>query len=1705
MKKIYSIISIILAALLLLSALSSCGAADNLQNEETTEAAESQSDTAKPSVNTENNTDDGTKNTDSANTDIINTEATDTEATDTEATDTEATDTEAADTETTERETASPVIENANALANGVNAYFEQGTNRNNFIIENQNMLLNYAVSPFSSQTVSYIKNPSGNIYIEDTFDVFVTMEGGKTFYASKTEKPTTSNLYRFGYYMYEVRFEEQNFNNGIDINDSFTLDINPEATKEVTARYSKTDNILNIRIEAPTVEGSADPYIEFKKKSYSADSYKFIAVTIKSDAKTTRSGAIYFQAEGSTKFSSNCAPFYMTPDGEYHTYLIPLSSKSDYTGSISNLRLDIDGKKGEMFYLKEIKIIDGDDGNPPNLSLNRSFFTYSDKMHHVAQVVAHSEVNGIAEIGMITRIKADTVAAIVVKDKATAFHYSIDDVDWDSAEYVGFDIKNAGIFGYIIPKDNTSGKLKVTLEDGYYVIIQSRTPEGGTIIPSVESTRNANDFYMGQRIYTDSTHDFSAFLHEAYCERNPLEIKRFNINEDQSIGDAAFVGYDALRGAYKFTLMGARGFLTPQIQSPNKHYNVSFMVKGDDRDRKLYIYTSTTSGNLECAVILDGNKMLLPIPVEVGKNFDEGATGEGNIYNLDDAPYGEAIFPIILAKDERASYTVVHLYQNWGNFPLKQISWIQYHAPYYHLSTGTTETNCIMPYYSTKAGKASLQMLPDHRAWSAPLWEGDPQHTSGGSHTMLSYTNADGKYYSSDNTINVIGAYGPTYADVTMYHYSDDGKIKYSINHMEMPQTDENRGYYEFKYEVLEDLTIKNFKNDFSFYSVTDNNGTGRYTKFGYLNKSGECTVTGVNVTQNPVYYVLGNDCPYFDYFDMVDYPADDPQGYVNVSFLIYNSEIIINGEKSNVPFVVKEFEQRAYLSLDLTEVTLHKGDTITINAIIMPWGSQESEYPESAPDYNVRDVRENTLRNPVKATPVENCETIQSVYIPKIRSTDGKSATFTLSGGHNNIAVRVYGFDKLTAPKLYEKIGEDWVEIILSSSASPDKMGNYQYYDGYNVYYEGNGEYSYSFVVTMDNGAPRTFKLDASTDFKKWPTITSGSPDLLDFFLDPIEISQVIRYPEQFSSISMEYEEFDFIRFGGNANHKELNESYFYAYENGTTSTGGILAFKYRLPKENPDKISDIEFFISTVNDEAKDYSDFYKAADALIADGEWHVLIIDIASFGKPTFADNGSGKYDVMYIRVDPFNSNVSIDTKFDIAYIGFTNSYEEIYKLCSDMEFVTVCKNSSTNVFNVDPKTGEAIGGSGSEAPPESNGEINLLLTPDKIDSAIEDRYQFAKIEIGKDGNVDFISFYGNSHNASLTESYLMAYKGGTVVSGSYLVMKYRLPTTNTKIVEGFEFYTSTVNSSATGSDSYWVTSGIINDGNWHVIVIDLASFNKSTFASDGNGNYIAKYLRFDPFNGVFSKDDRIDVAYIGLSDSLQDIIELNKDLETITLCKTNYSNVIIYNTATGKPAGNVIDPPTSVKLFFSGESLVNKAKSDRARDISASLSDDRTYVTLTPKNGAAESYILFYDNTSASQALGQYMFIKYRTEVSGDRFEVYAGTNSYYPADSSKVTLNTSEKGYVNDGEWHLLIVDLSILAGYNENATDGKYYPMHLRFDITNIVHSNDGASVDVGYFGVGSDLSDILSIEDELGTAYIYNAEGLSTITIS
>ena len=1443
------LISFLLLCSMCLGVLTACTPGSGTGND-TTDSKEQTTDKIESSETSSEAKTEGSSDETAGNTETASTETSETE------TDKVIQNTEADTTPKLEGEYAL-LIENADNLKNTITSYFTNAA-REYYHVQNQNMNFNYILTEKEDQLLT-LTNKQGKTYVDSSMDVYIKMNSGKTYYASGSHSPATANLYRYGYYYYDVHFYNQDFVNNVTVKDEMPIKLALFKSAHSMSIPKVKNNVLTT-----TIEHASDP--NFYTTAVKVPTAKYNALRITMKVTSTSTCNLFFVAGSHASFSEEQRiDFFPIADGEFHTYTIQLNADTliDYTGNITQLRLDFNGEVGEQIEISEITALQTDNDGAPNIVMDRNLHVYSDKMHQVIRLFALKDTTGIDEVGMITKIAADKVQKLIVKDK-NGTHTSVENVDWASAEYIGFDIKGTGIFGYILPLDKDSGKMTVALADGNYVITQYTTPKDGTILApipassnqdkvvtsfqgvSTESYHSVNEFNFGQRIYTDASHDFTAFLHEAYCERNPLTSENITIDKEKT-PKATFDGYDSLRGIYCFTVPDTASFYSAYYNHPNKHCQVSFSITGDDKDRDIYVLAYAFTTSLECAAVLDKNDMMLPVPLEVSKNFSNEF--EEPVFAWGDIRYGEARIPMVIEAGKTQELSIVHLYQNWGNYPLKQISSIQFFAPYYHLSTGCTETNCISSYYVH--GK-DLQMLPDHRAMSAPIWAVDPQHTYAGNHSYLQYTDANGNYYATEDIVNIIDVAGPVYADIELTYLSDDGKIKATYTHMEFPQVDENRTYYEMEYEVLEDVSFKNFAKDFSFYAVRSINNN--YRRVGYLNESNQPTIVEAAVDNEEHLYKLGDVYPYFDMFYVPDF--DD---YANVSFMVRFSEFVIGGKKVDPGFVIIEKAGQTRLSLDLAEVTLKKGDHFTIHAIIMPWGSQETDYTAAQPDQNVLNVRQDSIIDPLKATAVADAEIIDSVWLPRIKTTNGKSAEFTISGGENNVAFRVYGFKTLTAPKLYEKVNSEWKLIDVSSLNNPDKEGNAHAYDGYSVHYDGDGTFSYTFLTTLKGNESKTFKVTADEAFAGWPKqelpITEGS----DVYFNYKELTN----PANSTHIPYELNQKEgYIRLFGDGKDVEKWLTLDVAAEK---ATGKYAVIKYRVGKNNDTDLSHFQIYTGTKSDTIIGAGDWLCAYDVK-KDGEWHVMAIDISAFTLPEFAPNADGSYTVKYFRFDIFNAMMSESSYIDVAYIALCDTIDEVVSFNKDILAIDLVEeeNGSKRLFTA----------SGTTEATDAD-LLNLYIDAEALNKA--GAPAAIKRELLEEDGTEFLRYWGDGASG---ESYSTIYGGGNKITGHYMVMKYRIPTTNKENVDNsyVEFFTSTTESDPKGPgdlSDFAPTIGqnlLIKDGEWHILVIDLLSYSTiKTFTPDANGDYRAKFIRFDFFNGQpMSTESYMDVAYVGM-------------------------------------------------------------------------------------------------------------------------------------------------------------------------------------------------------------------------------------------
>ncbi len=184
----------------------------------------------------------------------------------------------------------------------------------------------------------------------------------------------------------------------------------------------------------------------------------------------------------------------------------------------------------------------------------------------------------------------------------------------------------------------------------------------------------------------------------------------------------------------------------------------------------------------------------------------------------------------------------------------------------------------------------------------------------------------------------------------------------------------------------------------------------------------------------------------------------------------------------------------------------------------------------------------------------------------------------------------------------------------------------------------------------------------------------------------------------------------------------------------------------------------------------------------------------------------------------------------------------------------------------------------------------TNTAINLEMTPDDIVNLIEAEPNDRLIRVEKgatklmDETEDFeYASVKVLKNTETTEFYFYPlYSGNTdIETGQYFIMKYRLPEGMSSATE-WRLYAGTSTVGADEKGRCLQTGNVFIDGDWHIVVIDLAATarDKSYVAKDADGNYTLDHVRLGLVDraaiaeGEETGFHAFDIAYIGLCDDM---------------------------------------------------------------------------------------------------------------------------------------------------------------------------------------------------------------------------------------
>lgn len=696
--------------------------------------------------------------------------------------------------------------------------------------------------------------------------------------------------------------------------------------------------------------------------------------------------------------------------------------------------------KLGYYYYETNVRDFDMSDFGY-DVMLEKKFHTFSDDLRSQFRIVAQG-TSSVDAIGVELKLVKTTVEKFEIFDgTSTTTSLTNSSYTGDKVQYIAFDIKDAGTFGLVF-----YGGAKVSLtDDGRHLILRQET------INSAGKLIYGQDLEVYNRIYNDETHSFDGIKAANKLEQDPYTNK--DISVDTSVDNASFVGYNPVRGVYQFHINGMN-FNTSYYSTPDKKFYEKITVKNRD-DRSVYFYVNSDYP-LEASMVIDENEMQIPVPTQVMKNF--GHENEEPIYETGDPFYGDVIIPYLARNGKTSKFSIVNVMQNWGNFPLKQLSSISYFISYYHLSTGVTETNCIAPYYSLSAYYNRFNygwILPDFRGPSGEIWGADPQYNSVGIMCLPRFMErANLPNYQSAK----INSSGLTYADIEYSYLLDDGDISFTLRHVETPQVDESRTKYRLSLDVLKDNTTLS-PEDFSFFSCSSRNTNFR--KYAYLNEKGEKAVIDSPKKESKAIHNLQNQKSYFTMYDKDNATLEDN----NFGLLVSKSKL--NGEDLPLAMYASygELQKRQdYLALTTQEeMTLKKGDHIELDVILLPYGDEGKM--EEVGD-NIEKVYADSIIDPFKASNINGANNNDGPII-EVEAKDNVSDAYFVGGAMKdysvNQTIKCTGFNKLAKPII--KKGTELKEYNYTKTVP---------FEGYTVSYE-NGKFDYSFVIKKENATER------------------------------------------------------------------------------------------------------------------------------------------------------------------------------------------------------------------------------------------------------------------------------------------------------------------------------------------------------------------------------------------------------------------------------------------------------------------------------------------------------------------------------------------------------------------------------------------------------------------------------------------------------
>ena len=503
------------------------------------------------------------------------------------------------------------------------------------------------------------------------------------------------------------------------------------------------------------------------------------------------------------------------------------------------------------------------------------------------------------------------------------------------------------------------------------------------------------------------------------------------------------WLGYDAPSGLYLVDSIaqGSAYSFNTAYDNPLRRQSVPIRIQAGDRARHLTVRAASRAGILPATVLADDNGFMLPTPILSCKNF------AGEREEPDDSAFGEAYFPVDVPANTTHSFQILHVFQNWGNHMLQQVTSIRFFHIYWHLSQGVSETTCFtIPWM--RMNDAYVR-VPDYRPYSGPFWPGQPQHDCRQWPGLLQYR-ADGKDVHAVYEKTVFESIAPCMARFTMHFRTSDDAARIAMTVTEFPQADEMRTFLTVRYEWLKNVAIDgDARRNFRWFNV--NTLRKPVAKLMWLDEKGQTQIQDVVPGDEPLLGTpLGTNAPFLGTHGQEGYHA----------FTLLRRLVGQVGGEELTAFASARFRKGtsdSWFTVGKAELAIKAGDTIEADLLLMP----HAEPTEPGALAERERIRYGTDGPRVTKVDVGRKLGDFPVHI----QAEGEAAAFTVEGGHQTTPIIAEGFSHWSFPMLWE--GSVWLDQQAHGG------------DGYQVNPDGKGGYRFIFAAPMRHGQTRHWRI--------------------------------------------------------------------------------------------------------------------------------------------------------------------------------------------------------------------------------------------------------------------------------------------------------------------------------------------------------------------------------------------------------------------------------------------------------------------------------------------------------------------------------------------------------------------------------------------------------------------------------------------------